>query len=97
MIVTTLVDMIKVGPNWYEAVIEIEPATCRHPWHRWWVEVNARTTGWPKSDDKGILNHYHMLDFEARSFRSAAIRGGKAIWKLEEYLEENPDDLPTSG
>lgn len=97
-------DMFKIHGTWIEASIEILPARWRwrRPWRlwRWWVEVGANTTEWPDKsleESRGITHHYYTFDYSTLSLHRAWSRGYDVMWKLREYLEANPDDMPTSG
>lgn len=88
-------DMTVVDDQWYDIGIEILP--CKAHWnrgHRWYGEVLARTSNWPRDDERGIWNHYYFLDFGTWTLRGAWFRGWKAIDQAADYIRDHPDDRP---
>ncbi len=90
-------DQILVGSkDWYFAQVEIYP--CRAHWnrgHRWFAEVSARKTDWPKEDKEPYMwNHYYKQDYGTWSLRGAWFKAHKAIEELEDMFEKDPDLLP---
>jgi hypothetical protein len=91
-------DMIKVHGQWFDVMIEIFPCKSHYNRsHRYFGEVLARTTDWPDGDDRGIWNHYWMLDYGKWTLRGAYWQAHEKVWELHDYLEAHPDDLPTHG
>lgn len=82
--------------HWYRVQIEVFP--CRMRWnhgHRYFAEVMARKTDWPKEDQGPYMwNHYYQFDYTTWTLRGAWFKAHKVIDKLNDYVDENPDDRP---
>lgn len=91
-----LIDQFPIDDQWYDIEVEIIP--CRSPWnhgHRWFAEVSARMSDWPKSNDGGIWYHYYTFDYTTWTLRGSWFKAWKVAAKLHDHLIAAPDERPT--
>lgn len=91
----TLHEHFLIEDSWYEVRAEIFP--CKFHWrlHRWFVEIDARPSTFPGGKGpESYWTHYNTKDVTAWSLRGAWMKADKQIWKLVEYFEQNPSELP---